>query len=397
MKSKIKVVAFVGETFSCFDENYYTKPTSAAFLQDIVGESNLYVCSPSVQSVELPKSYSTQVDKDHFHQFPVYSSTKDFAIKSIIKRGYLKSYQETADKVIAQHKGAYFWIRTPSIGSIVFGLQALKAGEKVFHHMCADASNTWRDSKYSFLEKLFGFALSRYIRYKLSQICKHENTINLCTGDVLENFSKKYSPNKTYQFVDLMVKPPKDVESVAINTKSLRLLFVGRIVEDKGIFDLIYSVKHLKGKATLTVVGDGPDLAKARSYVNKEGLDKYINFTGQLPHAQLSSVYNNSDAVVVPSNNHYEGFPRVIMEGWAHHKPVIVSNVGGVKAFVKDGENGLIFSPGDRVQLLDNVTQLINDWVLFEKIKEGAKEMADISCQHYWVNFVNVLLRRSID
>ena len=381
----MKIVAFVGETYEKFDKTYYAKPTSAAFLQDAVGKSNVYVCSPSSELESMPSNFSTEVEQSYFHPFPSYRSTKDFALKSLFKKGYLKSYQLAADKIISKHGGSYFWIRTPSIGSIVFGLRALKAGEKVLHHMCADASNTWRDNKYSLPEKIFGFLLSRYIRFKLSQICSHKNTINLCTGDSLEKFSKKHAPNSTYQFVDLMVKKPSEnyISTPASNT--LKLLFIGRVVEDKGIYDLISSVSKLKSKVELTVIGDGPDLESAKQLSSRLNVSSNVFFKGQLPHSQLPQYLEATDLVVVPSNNYYEGFPRVIMEAWAYKKPVIVSDVGGVKAFVKHGVNGLIFKQGDKAGLLYSIQLLLDDKTLLALLTKGAESMKSLSNQQYWI------------
>lgn len=382
----MRIVAFVGETFESFGEHYYTKPTSAAFLQDAIGSENVYVCSPAVDAQKQPVSFSTKVNAEQFHPFPRYSSTKDFVVKSLLKPGFYNRYAKAADKVIAQHKGAYFWIRTPSVGSIVFGLRALKAGEKVLHHMCADASNTWRDAKYSGVEKLFGFILSRYIRRKLKQICQHPNTLNLCTGSALESFSQAIAPKQTVQFVDVMVKPPKSLVDKPLVTGFVNILFVGRIVEDKGVFDLLQVAARLPGKCHVTIVGDGPDLEKAKALAAELSLNDTVQFTGQLPHQQLSDIYNHSDLVVVPSNNNYEGFPRVIMEAWSHHKPVVVADVGGIRAFVKHGENGLIFSPGDSEQFYQCVSQLVQDEQLYTRVKQGAIEMAPISQQEYWLD-----------
>lgn len=389
----MKIVAFVGETFELHEGSYYAKPTSAAFLQDTIGNDSVFVCSPSKKAEAKPTSYSTVVDESHFYPFPSYSSTKDFAIKSIFNRNYIKQYKATADKVIAEHSGAYFWLRTPSIGSIIFGLQALKAGEKVLHHMCANASNTWRDPKYTLPEKVFGFLFSRYLRFKLSQICKHDNTINLCTGDVLESFSRKYSPKNTHQFVDLMAKRPQlNSEGKVDNSGILNLLFVGRIVEDKGVFDLISVVEQLQDKVKLTIIGDGPDLEIAQQKVKALNLEDNIQFTGQLPHQALSEYFDRASVIVVPSNNHYEGFPRVIMEGWAHKKPVIVSQVGGVKAFVKNAENGLIFTPGNQSELLMAIESLLNDSELLNTLENGAEKMAKYSNQAYWVEYLKNIL-----
>lgn len=370
----MKIVAFVGEPFDSYNGNYYTKQTSAAFLQDAIGTESVYVCSPVKEVDSLPLSYSTEVNESHFYPFPSYSSTKDFAIKGLFQRGYIKSYKLNADKVIAEHSGAYFWIRSPSMGSLLFGIQALKAGEKVLHHMCADSSSTWKDPKYSFPEKILGFLFSKYLSIKLKKICAHKNTVNLCTGDVLERFSAKYSPKNTYQFVDLMAKKPKNIHQPVKTNNLFKMLFLGRIVEDKGVFDLIEVARQLKDKVQVTIIGDGVDLNEAKQLVDSLSLQETVTFTGLLPNSELSEYYNQTDVVVVPSNNHYEGFPRVIMEGWAFNKPVIVSNTGGVKAFVKHNVNGLIFTPGSQKELYEVVNKLLSDERLYTELQTEAKK-----------------------
>ncbi|MDO6548918.1 glycosyltransferase [Pseudoalteromonas carrageenovora] len=389
----MKIVAFVGEPFDSYNGNYYTKQTSAAFLQDAVGIESVYVCSPSRTTNTMLKSFSTKVSQSNFYSFPNYNSTKDFAIKSLFKRGYLKSYKAKADEVIKEHSGACFWIRSPSMGSLLFGIQALKAGERVFHHMCADSSSTWKDPKYSFVEKIFGFLFSKYLSIKLKKICAHKNTVNLCTGDVLEKFSAKYSPKNTHQFVDLMAKKPKNIHQPVKTNNLFKMLFLGRIVEDKGVFDLIEVARQLKDKVQLTIIGDGVDLDRAKQLVALHSLEETVKFTGLLPNNELSEHYSQTDVVVVPSNNHYEGFPRVIMEGWAFNKPVIVSNTGGVKAFVKHNVNGLIFTPGSKRELKSAVNKLLSDERFYFELQAEAEKMAVYSSQDYWVNFLNTLLK----
>lgn len=381
----MKIVAFVGETFQLFNEKCFTKPTSVAFLQDTFGKDGVFAASSAAHSVEQPTSYSTEIEAEKFYAFPTYSSTKSFLIRSLFSRGFLKEYIMKSDEVIAKHQGDMFWIRTPSIGSIVFGLRVLKHDQKLLHHMCADASNTWKDAKYKGINKLLALVTSRLIRVLLKKICSHPNTTNLCTGDVLESFSKKCSDN-TYQFVDVMVK---DVDtSLMLRSKRTddrkKLLFVGRMVDDKGIFDLIEVVSSLREYFTLTFVGGGPDLEAAKQRVSQLGIESTIDFMGQLPHSALSELFYRCDLVAVPSNNNYEGFPRVIMEAWSFGKPVVVSDVGGINAFVKDGDNGLIIQPGDRNSLKAALMKC-RDNSLYSRVSNGAFLMKEKSLQKYWI------------
>ncbi|WP_421305286.1 glycosyltransferase family 4 protein [Aeromonas veronii] len=388
-----KIIAFVGETFDINNGVAYASQTSVAFLQDCIGRENVYVCSPMQEVMQLRGGYSTRASMRLFYPVPNYRSTKEFLLKALFRPSFIRQFYEVADNVIAKHSGELFWIRTPSIGSIFFGLRALAAGQTVLHHMCADASNTWRDAKYSTFEKGFGFLVSRFLRYKLRQICKHPNTINLCTGNVLEEFSKQVAPNHTYQFVDVMVKPPTQQPIMTYQANQLRILFVGRVVADKGVFDLLDVAKRLDQRFNFTIAGGGPELEQAKAYCEKLRLTDRVLFTGQLPHSQLAQLYDKHDVVVVPSNNFYEGFPRVIMEAWSHHKPVVVANVGGINAFVKHEINGFIFAPGDQEQLYSSLLRLVDDATLYNKLHAGAVLMAAKSLQEFWLADIKRILK----
>lgn len=384
----MKIIAFVGETFEKNNDSYFAKPTSAAFLQNAIGKDNVYVASSFNSKSTLSTNYSTQVDKLNFYEFPHYSSTKDFAIKVLTKKNFLKEYQNYADEIIKKHTGSFFWIRTPSIGSIVFGLRVLKANQKLLHHMCADASNTWKDKKYSFYDKIIGYLFSRIIRLLLAKICRHENTINLCTGDVLENFSKKYSPLKTYQFVDLMSQKlnNNNQKNKDINSDNFNLAFIGRLVEDKGIFVLLKAINNLPKNVILNIVGGGESYREVTEFIKKNNLHNRVFLHGQLSFSELSVIYKETDLTIIPSNNYYEGFPRVIMESWSHNVPVIVSNVGGINAFVKDKVNGLIMQPGNSKELEELINLTIKDKNIYHTIKNGAIDMEKYSTFEYWSN-----------
>lgn len=384
----MRVIAYLGEQFYFNNDCFCAKPTSAAFLQDTFGKDSVFICSQVITSSDLSSSWSTSVSKDNFIPYPEYTSTKEFIIKYIFSSTFRKDFVGKTDEVIKMYSGNIFWIRAPSIGSILFGLRVLQSGEKLINHICANAAKTWMSPKYSVIEKAFGYLTSKVLMSMLSYICKNPNTTNLCTGSELQAFSEKYSPARTFQFVDVMLEKPAIPLRKADLATPAKLLFVGRVVEDKGVFDLLYVVKKLQGRASLNIVGGGPDLERARTLATQLGVNEYVNFTGQVPHHTLPSYFNVSDLVVVPSNNNYEGFPRVIMEAWGHHRPVVVSEVGGIRAFVQDRKNALIVAPGDLGQLYDAIDLLLSDGDLYKRLCEGARQASSISYKQYWIDFL---------
>lgn len=396
-----KLVAFLGENYWNDGVFYHAKPTSAAFLQEIVGNSNLLILAPVLNKKLSLNEASSHVHKDNFIAFPYYSSTKNFILQSLTNKSFLKEFIKKCDFVINNDKHKIFWIRTPSIGAVIFGMRVIKYDKILINHMCADASNTWKDKKYSLIEKMLGFITSRLILEMLKKICSSPHAINLCTGDTLEKFSRKFNPENTHQFVDIMIKDDaSEINTSAVsleeNKKILNILFVGRVVEDKGIFDLINAVAKKTNLFHLTIVGDGPDLAKCKDMIALKQVNNII-FTGQLAHSEISEAYNHSDVTIVPSNNYYEGFPRVIMESWYHGKPVIVSDVGGIKAFVKNEINGLIIDRGSSDSIFNALNRLYSDQELYDRLKAEALNMKKICTQRYWVSIVTEAIKEKVN
>ncbi|MTC30473.1 glycosyltransferase [Providencia alcalifaciens] len=393
----MKLIAFLGETYIYHEGNYYATQTSGAFLQKIVGENNIIVVSPSTrhQSQLPPRSFSSKVNEDNFISAPRYSSTKNFIMQSIFKKNFYRDFVVFTDEIIKNNPDAIFWIRTPSIGSVIFGLRVIKYNKKLINHMCADIKDTWRDKKYSLLEKCFGFIISRILRYLLRKICSDKKTINLATGSALESFGKQFSAN-TYQFVDLMsenIFSNTSLEHIKnFHSTQLTLTFVGRLVEDKGIFDLLSVMTKIPSNIKLNIVGCGSSYENVLDFIKKHKLENRIIVHGQLAFTELDRIYRTTDLTIVPSNNYYEGFPRVIMESWSYGIPVIVSNVGGVAAFVKDNVNGFIFKAGDIAKLEELILHVYNDEKLYSDLKIGAISMAEISTFKYWSNVVHGLI-----
>ena len=389
----MKILVFSGEKFIKYNDGYVSKQTSVAFVQRVFSEAEVEVVGALDKDYDA-KSYSSFVSCAAFHEIVGYDSTKDFLWKSLFKRGFLKQYIEQINKLLIGKKYDFVWIRTPSIGSVIFGLCALKNEFKVINHICANAGKTWKDPKYSSLEKAFGFCASILIKHLLSRICRHKNTINFTTGSELQSFSKKYAKTNTYQMVDMMISEQyiDKGRKFSVNNEAREILFIGRIVRDKGVFDLVDTVDN-DARFSLTIIGGGADFKELKDYI-ADKKSSNIQLTGQLPHSELHKFLNETDLVCVPSNNFYEGFPRVIMEAWAYEKPVVVSNVGGISAFVKNAENGLVISPGNQIELRKALVKTLDENI-YKLLKEGAVDMKKYSTVDYWTKFIRRTLNVS--
>jgi len=151
------------------------------------------------------------------------------------------------------------------------------------------------------------------------------------------------------------------------------ILYVGRIVREKGIFTLLDAFEKLReqGKdVSLVLVGEGPlkeDLAKE---VLRRKLNDRVKLAGFVDEKKLVSLYNSSDAFVLPS--HYEPFGMVALEAMASRVPVVVSDVGGLSEIVEDGITGVKVPASNPSTLAEGILRVLEDRELSEQLKENA-------------------------
>lgn len=130
--------------------------------------------------------------------------------------------------------------------------------------------------------------------------------------------------------------------------------FVGRVSEEKGIYEFIEAAKHLP-HLTFKVAGnlDG-------NFKKPTDMPTNVEFTGFLKGRELDDLYRKSRAIVVPSK-WYEGFPNVIVRGMLLKRPVITSNIGAMQSIIDNGVNGITVSPGDTRALKKAIEELSKD------------------------------------
>ena len=139
------------------------------------------------------------------------------------------------------------------------------------------------------------------------------------------------------------------------------LIFVGRLVSDKGVDLLLRALKLLRDEGSspdLTIVGSGPEETNLRKLAGDLELNRQVTFAGQKSGATLAEILNQHRILVVPSR-WAEPFGVVALEGIACGCVVIGSEQGGLKEAI--GPCGVTFENGNASQLAAHIKTLLSD------------------------------------
>ncbi len=120
------------------------------------------------------------------------------------------------------------------------------------------------------------------------------------------------------------------------------ILYAGSLYPEKGVDILLDSLANFKYDFALQIAGTGPELQALQHQAATLGIAEKITWLGHLPPDQLSAVIANASAVVVPSR-WYENCPYSVLEAFAHGKPVIATNIGGLPELVQPNTTGWLF------------------------------------------------------
>lgn len=142
------------------------------------------------------------------------------------------------------------------------------------------------------------------------------------------------------------------------------ILFVGRLVEDKGLTDLLTAMtllpENLYGKTILWVVGDGHYRTRIEQEAETRGMRNKVRFWGPLSNELLPNFYAAADLLVVPSEA-TEGLGVVLLEAFAARLCVVATRVGGVSEVVEHGSTGVLVEPRNPQQLSLAIENLLRD------------------------------------
>lgn len=179
--------------------------------------------------------------------------------------------------------------------------------------------------------------------------------------------------------IDLIeFQTPEPLMTPVESDRPVRVLFAGRIVEQKGIREYVAAADAIVRRgcdAEFIACGDrdpgNRSVIDAETYRNWEERSA-VDFLGH--RDDLADIMREADIVVLPS--YREGMPRILMEAAAMGKPIVTTDVPGCRDVAIDGENALVVPARDSESLADAIARLIADPALRQRLGNGGRRLA---------------------
>ena len=174
----------------------------------------------------------------------------------------------------------------------------------------------------------------------------------------------RYLPN----FVE--AAPAAALPRAALQTSDTAplLLALGRLHRNKAFDVLLQALAQVPG-AYLWLAGDGPEAARLRQLCDRLGIADRVRFLGW--RGDIAALFASADLFVCPSR--LEPLGNVVIEAWAHRRPVVAAAANGPRELIRDGETGLLVPVEDAAALAAAINRLAADQSLGQRLVAGGE------------------------
>lgn len=172
----------------------------------------------------------------------------------------------------------------------------------------------------------------------------------------------------------------------AAEHRLVRMVFLGRLGERKGCFDLVRALARLdsatRSRVHVVMAGDG-EVEAVRQAAQDAGVADALTFPGWVDPQTRAALLADSDVLLLPS--HQEGLPMAVLEGMAAGLAVLTTPVGGIPEVIDDDANGLLVRPGDDAAIAAALQRLTDDPTLRARLGSAAQATsADFDVEHWY-------------
>lgn len=200
----------------------------------------------------------------------------------------------------------------------------------------------------------------------------------------LENYAMENDKKSRHSEVIHWGVDPDRFKYNPLVSKPHRLLYVGQLVEHKGVHTAIEALNHIlsqdKYQNTILTIAGGTIIPEYESYlralVNRLGLEKKVFFKGFVSPNSLPSLYNEHDILIFPSIWE-EPFGIVLLEAMSSGLAVVATGTGGSAEILRDGINALLFPPKRSDLCAKQIICLLDNPGLFEALRSKGRQTVE--------------------
>jgi teichuronic acid biosynthesis glycosyltransferase TuaC len=226
-------------------------------------------------------------------------------------------------------------------------------------------SYMYRQQKKILLGSKLVICVSNDIAFKVRQI----------TNDKVETFTF-YTGVDTESFCPDTQLRDRFRSNLCYNDSAKVLCFVGHLIREKGIYELLRVFAHLalKDKSLkLLLVGPPLERKQIEQAIRDLNLWPHVHMTGPVEHKQIAGYLNAADIFIFPSWS--EGLPNAVIEACSCGLPILASNVGGTSEIIVSGKNGLLVAPRNEELLYDAACTLLSSSSLCKSFGKESREI----------------------
>lgn len=203
-------------------------------------------------------------------------------------------------------------------------------------------------------------------------------------------YRKTLYPNKII-FPFAYFVPPLPSQVAKKKNDKLNIVYIGRLVKSKGIYEIINILKDIKHEYILHVIGDGIEKENFEVSCRKNNIN--YKYHGVIPNEKLGLTINNFDLLMLLSLTKDDGWGAVVSEALMSGLSVIVSNKVGSSYLMKNKLFGRSINPTNKNEVLKEIDTLIkqksfNDECMLKRQKSAQKILSDIAGAKYFSEIV---------
>ena len=298
---------------------------------------------------------------------------------------YLRSQQDTVEIISLPWRNYAalltdnFWFRLPgnldiliqdelNHPSLIFanrGTHPYPLISLVHHLRCSELRPKWQNDLFRFIEMQYLQSVDGFIFNSKT------------TQNVVHKLIGNNQPNVlAYPPTDRFGEPISEEEIIdRARIRPLRILFLGNVIERKGLHTLLKAVSIQPLEFRVDVVGSlesEPEYKRQiQKIIEQNNLSSFIFLHGALDKDPLIEKLRHAHVLVVPSS--YEGYGIVYLEGMCFGLPAIGTTAGAAREIIEDGQTGFLIEPNDSSPLFAKLKLLAEDRGLLTRLSLNAR------------------------